>query len=139
MEKPITPALKMVFLIHAVVGLILGLAYLVFPATVTDWLDFPLTDEPYLRIIGAAILGWSATSLVAYRAQHWDEVKIIVQGELVWTGLAAVLMLWFLLDGVWPAAGWINFALMALFFLAFGYTYYREERTLTTPRPAPRT
>jgi hypothetical protein len=128
MDKPITSGLKTLFLIHAVVGLIFGLGYLVIPAQVADWFGMPLTDEPYLRLVGAAILGWTATSIVGYLAHHWDEVKIVVQGEFVWTGLAALLSLWLVLDGTWPAAGWLNFALMALFSLGFAYFYWREER-----------
>ncbi len=138
MDRPITSGLKSLFLVHAVVGLLFGLGYLVIPATVAEWFKMPITDEPYLRLIGAAILGFTATSTVAYQAHSWAEVKIVVQGEFVWTGLAAVLSLWFVLDGDWPVAGWIMFGLMALFFLAFGYFYYREERTLTVPKPAPR-
>ena len=139
MDKPITSGLKVVFLVHSLVGLISGLGFLVMPATLVGWFNMPLTDEPYLRLIGAAILGYSATSLVGYQAHNWDEVKIVVQGEFVWTGLAATLSLWFVLDGTWPAAGWLIFGLMALFFLAFGYFYWREERTLTVPGPARRT
>jgi hypothetical protein len=138
MEKPITSGLKTLFLVHAVVGLVFGLGYLIIPATVAGWLNMPLTDVSYLQLLGAAILGYTATSTVGYLAHSWDEVKIVVQGEFVWTGLAAVLSLRFVLDGTWPVAGWINFALMALFFLAFGYFYWREERTLTVPKPSPR-
>lgn len=139
MGKPITSGLKVLFLIHALVGLLFGLGFLVIPATLVGWFNMPLTEEPYLRLIGAAILGYSATSLVAYQAHYWSEVKIAVQGEFVWTGLAATLSLWFVLDSIWPAAGWLIFSLMALFFIAFGYFYWREERTLIVPGPAPRT
>lgn len=138
MDKPIRSGLKTVFLVHAVVGFIFGLGYLVIPATVSDWFNMPLTDEASLRLIGAAILGFSATSAVGYMAHNWNEVKIVVQGEFVWTGLAAVLSLWNVLDSTWPATGWLIFGLMALFFVAFGYYYWREERTLIVPKPAPR-
>lgn len=137
MEKPITSGLKTLFLIHAVVGLLFGLGYLLIPATVAEWFNMPITDEFNLRMIGAAILGFTATSIAGYLAHKWDQVKIVVQGEVVWTLLAALLSLWFVLDGAWPAAGWLNFALMGLFFLAFGYFYWREE-SMVVPRPAPR-
>lgn len=136
MDKSITAGLKTAFLVHTVVGLIYGLGCLVIPATLAEWLNMPLVDEPYLRLIGAAIIGYSATSLVAYQARSWGEVRIIVQGEFVWTGLAAMLSLWFVLDGTWPTTGWLTFGLMALFFITFGYFYWREERTLTVPKPA---
>jgi hypothetical protein len=136
MDKPITSGLRFVFLVHMLVGLVFGLGYLIVPAMMTEWFNMPLTDEPYLRLVGAAILGYSATSMAGYRARKWAEVKIVVEGEFVWTGLAATLSLWLLLDGTWPTIGWLLFGLMALFFVAFGYYFWREERTLTVPGPA---
>lgn len=139
MDKPISTGLKNLFLVHAVIGLVFGLGYLLIPATVAGWFNMPLTDEPYLRLLGAAILGFTATSIFGYLSHTWGHVKIVIQGEVVWTGLAALLSLWLVLAGTWPAAGWINFGLMALFFLGFGYFYWRQERTMTVPKPAPRT
>jgi hypothetical protein len=138
MDKPMKAGLKTLFLIHAVAGLVFGLGYMVFPATVADLFNMPLTDEPYLRMLGAAILGFAAMSIVAYLAQSWREVKIAVQGELVWTLLAALLSLWFVLNGTWPGIGWLNFVMMAFFFLAFGYFYWQEGRLPAIARPAPR-
>ena len=138
MNKSISSGLKNVFLAHAVVGLVFGLGYLLIPATVAEWFNMPLTDEPYLRLVGAAILGFTATSVGGYLAQGWDEVKIVVQGEVVWTALAAVLSLWLVLSGTWPATGWLMFGLMALVALAFGYFYW-QARTEAVARPAART
>jgi hypothetical protein len=137
MDKPIRSGLKTVFLVHAVVGFVFGVGYLVIPATVSGWFNMPFAAEADLRLLGAAILGYTATSTVGYMAHKWNEVRIVVQGEFVWTGLAALLSLWNVLDGTWPATGWLIFGLMALFFVAFGYYYWREERTLTVPKPAP--
>jgi hypothetical protein len=137
MDKPIVSGLKTLFLVHAVVGFLFGLGYLLIPATIAGWFNMPLADEPYVRLLGAAILGFAAASILGYLAHSWAEVKIVVQAEVVWTFLAAVLSLWFVLGGAWPAGGWIMFVIMALFFLAFAYFYWREATTVA-PRPAPR-
>ena len=41
-------------------------------------------------------------------------------------------------SNIWTRAAYYE-GLMALFFLAFGYFYWLEEKTLTVPGPAPRT
>lgn len=136
MDKPITPGLKTFFLIHAVVGLIFGLGYLVIPTQVAGWLTLPVAGgEAFMRTVGAAILGFTASSILGYLAHEWREVKIVVQAEIAWTLLAAALSLWFVLDGTWPAMGWLSVAIMAFFFLGFTYFYWREQ-TMPVPRTA---
>jgi hypothetical protein len=135
MDKPITSGLKTLFLIHAVVGLVFGLAYLVIPDTFAGWFNMPMGDLPLARMVGAAILGFAASSILGYLAHEWREVRIVVQAEIAWTLLAAAISLWFVLDGAWPVAGWVNFGLMALFFLGFTYFYWREQ-TMPVPRTA---
>lgn len=136
MDKPVTNGLKTLFLIHAVVGLIFGLGYLIIPQQVADWLSMPFgNDDVMMRTVGAAILGFSASSILGYLAQEWREVKIVVQAELVWTLLATALAMWAVLSETWPVIGWLDVALMAFFFLGFGYFYWREE-TMPVPRTA---
>lgn len=128
MDKPITSGLKTLFLIHAVVALIFGLGYLVIPAQMAEWLTLPLVgDSAMMRTVGAAMLGFGASSILGYVAHYWSEVKIVIQAEVVWTLLAAALSLWFVLDGTWPAMGWLSVALMGFFFLGFTYFYWREQ------------
>jgi Ca2+/Na+ antiporter len=136
MDKPITPGLKTTFLVHFVVGLIVGLAILLIPLAVANLLNYPLDGgDPYVRLLGAATLGFAASSLLGYLAHEWREVKIVVQAEIVWTLLASLLFLWFVLDGILPAVGWLNFIVMALFFVAFLFFYWREE-TMPVPKVA---
>ena len=139
MDKPISPGLKIAFLIHGIVGLVFGLAYLLIPQTAADLTNISLQGgEPWLRLVGAAILGFTASSWLGYMAHGWHDVKIVVQAEMLWTFLAAVLILWFTLNGTWPALGWVNFIIMALFFVAFTYFYWREE-TVPLPTAGPAT
>lgn len=137
MEKPISPGLRIIFAVHAVVGAIFGLAYLLIPETFADLLNFTFPDgsEPYVRILGAAILAFTASSILGYLAHEWREVKIVVQTEIPWCLLGAVVTLWFVLDGVLPAVAWINFIALALFFVAFAFYFWREE-TMPAPKLA---
>jgi hypothetical protein len=126
----------MTFLVHAIVGLVFGVAYLLFPETVADMLNINLQGgDPYVRFIGAAILGYAASSWLGYMAEEWLEVKIIVQAEIPWMLLAAVLSLWFVIDGTLTAMMWVSFIITALFFVAFAFFYWQEE-TMPVPKPA---
>jgi hypothetical protein len=128
MDKPISPGLKVTFLVHAIVAAIAGLAFLLVPHAVANLFNFNLNGgEPYLRFVGAAILGYAASSWLGYLAHEWREVKIIVQAEIPWTFLAAALSLWFIVDGILLPVAWVNFVIMILFFVAFVFFYWREE------------
>jgi hypothetical protein len=120
MDKQISKGLKTTFLIHIIVGLIFGLTMLLYPQA---WASFGVqVKEPEMyRLVGAAILGFTASSWWAYKETLWDKVKIIVQTEIVWTSLAALVILYGLLFAGLPAIEWLNFALMAGFAIAFAY------------------
>jgi len=124
MEKSISSGLRTTFLIHAIVGLVLGLAYLLIPDMVGGMLNWDMSDPAY-RLLGAALLALGVSSWLAYKAGVWGEVKIVVQLEIVWTALGALVALWGLLTGVFPPIVWANFALLAIFAIAFGYFYTR--------------
>jgi hypothetical protein len=127
MDKPITSTLRTMFIIHLIAGLVFGLGYLLIPDTVANLFNYPWVGDPMQRLLGAAILGFSLTSLLALMAERWQQVRIVVMGEVLWTFLAALIILWFLIDGSMPALFWGNFALMAFFALGFGYCYWKEE------------
>lgn len=120
MNTPIAPGLKTTFLVHLVLGLILGLGYLLVPTTVGGILGIDGSD-PAWRILGAAILGFSASSWWSYRAEYWEQVRIVVQMEVFWTILGALVTIWTVVGGMIPATGWINVVILLLFAVAFGY------------------
>jgi hypothetical protein len=125
MEKKISSGLKTTFLVHIIVGAIFGIVMLLFPMA---WTAFGVSvKEPEMyRLVGAAILGFTASSWWAYRETAWDKVKIIVQMEVVWTTLAALVILWGLFFAGLPAIEWINAILMAGFAAAFYYFYSKR-------------
>jgi hypothetical protein len=119
MDKPISSGLKNTFLIHIFVGGIFGLIYLFIPEMFGGWINWPVTDTEMYRVVGAAILGFTVSSVYGYRAKSWDEVKIIVRTEIVWTALAALVMLYGVLFTGLPAFAWVNAILLAGFAVAF--------------------
>jgi hypothetical protein len=122
----ISSGLKMLFLVHFVVGLVFGLPLLLIPGIYMAWFGMFVPDvEPY-RMVGAAILAFAASSWFCYQAAEWDKVKIVVQAEIVWTVLATLALLYGLLFARQPAAEWINAILMAGFAGAFIYFYSKQ-------------
>lgn len=124
----IASGLKTLFLVHFVVGLFFGLVYLLIPAAWGTLVGWPVTDTTALRLAGAAMIGFAAGSWFAYNASSWDQVKIVVQMELVWPTLGALALLWGLLFEHLPASAWLNFLILAAFAVAF-YIYYARQET----------
>jgi hypothetical protein len=122
----ISSGFKTLFLVHFVVGLVVGLAYLFIPATFMGWVGMSIQDGFPYRIIGAAVLAFTASSWYCYQAAEWEKVKIVVLAEIVWTVLNVLLGLYGLIFSGQPAAEWINVVIMAGFAAAFIYFYYKK-------------
>jgi hypothetical protein len=123
MEKKIKPGLKYTFLVHFIVGLIFGLAYLLIPETFGDLFGWPALDPAVSRLLGAALLGYATSSILAYRETAWEKVIIVVRMEIVWLALAVLVMLWGMIFGGLPAIGWLDTAILAAFLVAFSVFY----------------
>jgi hypothetical protein len=122
----ISSGLRTLFLVHFIVGLVFGLPLLLIPGIYMGWFGMSVPDvEPY-RMVGAAILAFTASSWYSYKAAEWDRVKIVVQAEIVWTVLATLALLYGLLLAGQPAAEWINAIIMAGFAVAFVYFYSKK-------------
>jgi xanthosine utilization system XapX-like protein len=123
----ISSGLKTLFLVHFIVGLVFGLANLFIPAMYMGWLGIQVTDQFPWRIIGAAILAFTASSWYCYTAAEWDKVKIVVIAEIVWTSLVVLVGLYGLLFAGQQVGFWINVIIMAGFAAAFAYFYTKKQ------------
>lgn len=130
MEKQIVPGLRTTFLVHFIVGLIVGVVYLFIPDLLAGWLGIPQSPRELmiLRLLGAAILAFSASSWWAYHETLWDRVRILVETELVWTVLGTLVAVWGVLLGVFPPVFLVSALVLAAFAVAFGYFYFAEGR-----------
>ncbi len=122
----ISSGLKLLFLVHLVIGLVFGLAYLLIPGTSMGWMGVTLKDEFPYRLVGAAILAFSASSWYSYQAAEWERVKIVVLAEIAWTVLAALVGLYGLIFAGQPSPLWISVIIMAGFAVAFIYFYNKK-------------
>jgi hypothetical protein len=121
--KKVSQGLKLTFLAHFVVGLIFGLIDLLIPeqwGTLTNW---PVQDPTMYRLVGAAILAFAASSILAYRETDWEKVILIVRTEVIWTALATLVFSVALIFGDAPVIAWLYALLMAGFCAAFSLFY----------------
>jgi hypothetical protein len=84
MQKQITSGLRILFVVHGVVGLVFGLAQLLAAEAYANLVGLALPDPFMLRLVDAAILGFTASSWLALLATTWNEIRIIVAAEVVW-------------------------------------------------------
>jgi len=124
MEKQISSGLKVTFLVHVIVGAIFGLVMLLVPG-LWNLLGVTVQEPAMYRLTGAAILGFTTSSWLAYKETAWEKVKIVVQMEIVWTILATLVLLWGLIFAGLPAIEWMNAVIMGGFAAAFSFFYSR--------------
>ena len=122
----ISSGLKTLFLVHFVVGLVVGLLYLFIPGMFMSWFSMPVQDKFPNRIIGAAVLAFSASSWYCYQAAEWERVKIVVLAEIAWTVLNVVVGLYGMFFAGLPSTELVNVIIMAGFAAAFTYFYTRK-------------
>lgn len=129
MDVSIRPGLKAVFVVHFVVGLVFGLGYLIVPQMVGNIFGHDAAD-PAWRIVGAAMIGFGMSSWWGFRAISWEQVRIIVEAEVVWTLLAAIVVAWVVMMNMMPPIGWLMVAIFLIFAVAFGYYLATSGRTV---------
>jgi len=125
--------LKLTFLIHAVVGLLLGVPLLIIPGRFLWWMGWQAmlqavnwqnTDPLMARVMGAVLLALAWSSFRGWRATERAQVAILVEMEVIFTVLGCVgllrhLLVWVVIGGWYPAIGWIAFAILAIFAVAW--------------------
>jgi hypothetical protein len=141
MNAPISGRLKLTFLIHAVVGILLGLGMLFMPITMFGWFGIIIEGTVFERLAGVAVLSFGLSSGLAYFQTRFESVKLLVQLEIIWTLLATILLVWgainidqfpnMIADNINTASlwVWVDTIVMGLFFLAFAGCYLFDEKT----------
>ena len=116
--------LKYTFLIHMIVAFVLGAWFFIAPNTWVDVVSWPYYDPSVDRVMASLMIGLGVTSLLGFKADSYEKVEIVVIGEIVYSILATIGMLWFMLTEVAPVIGWALAGLPVLFLILFGYSYF---------------
>ena len=119
------PDLRLIFQAHALIAGLVGAQHLVFPRFWTDLAGMTIDETATWRLIGAALIALAVGSWLAARERAWARVRIVVILEIVWSGLAAVVITWGILAEGLPPLEWVNAVLVAGFAVAFGWAYRR--------------
>ena len=127
MTKELLKGLKIVFLVHFILGLILGIIFLFIPGIYCNLVGVTMTDYGALRLIGAASLAFGCSSFLAYRSNDWEKVKLLVQMDLIWLVSAIVGLVWWLIESG-PVVGWWIFGMFVAFLIAFAYFFFLQEK-----------
>jgi hypothetical protein len=120
--------LRITLLIHFVIAGLVGLQHLLLPRAWTDLAGMEITETVTWRLIGAALFAFALSSWLAYRQNEWQQIRIVVVMEVVWSALGAVVILWGLLAEGLPPLEWVNFALLAAFSVAFAISFFECSR-----------
>lgn len=143
MEKPISSFLRSTFLIHLIIGGILGIFIFAIPGrtlTLLRWVEvsvpFPnsdivvpgtfFVDGTITRLLGAALLALAFSSFLGWRASIWNQVALLVQAELVFCLLGALA---FILGGIitstrpMPIIGYVLLVILLAFDAAWAWAY----------------
>jgi amino acid transporter len=133
MEKQILPGLKLTFLIHSILAMIVGLIFAVVPQFWGMLFGQSIAEVGVYRVLGVAILAFGASSWWAYREHLWERVKILAEMEIVWTILGALITVYALMFDAMIFAGWVMALTLAVFAVAFAYFYVRESASTAQP------
>ena len=127
MDKQISSGLKTTFLIHFVVAGIFGLVLLLVPRMWGNLAGLEIVKTAIYRLVGTALLGFAASSWLAYKETVWERVRIVVQMEIVGSALGALVILWGLAFEGLPPLEWMNVVILAGFAIAFAFFYSRAR------------
>lgn len=127
MKEENSKLLKIGFLVHFFVAVIFGLTFTIaieYYQTLTGW---PFLDPITGRVLGAVFLGLAVASLLAWRETKWAHVKIVVQMEVVWLAISAIVQIWAAFAYAVPIIIWFQVAISIFFLVAFVWFYYDQE------------
>jgi hypothetical protein len=125
MADDIPKWLNLSFLLHFFVGALFGVVLLVVPEVLLGVVVRPDIDLVIIRLLGGAMISIATSSLLAWREKELKIVKLVVEMEIVWLGIAVVVSLWGAIVTLdWAA--WLAFGLFAAFLVDFGYFYFKN-------------
>jgi hypothetical protein len=128
MVDQISKQLNIMFLIHFFVSILFGIVFLIFVEAFVAFIQWPYLDPVVGRLLGAALIGFGATSLLAWRETEWAKVKIVVQMEIVWCAIGSIICLVSVFLFPLPFFTWIIIIILIFFLIIFAWYYFMHEK-----------
>ena len=120
--------LRITFIIHVIIGLVFGIGFLLVPELLLPMFELTFTD-PTVRTFGAMIIALTIGSILSLMAKEWEQVKIVVEIELVFTLLGPIAMIYHMF--VPPIPGvmmWGPIAILLVTWMLFLISYLQERK-----------
>ena len=124
-----TRSLRITFLLHALVALAFGLVMYLVPAWFGTTIQWTPLDPLMTSFMGAALLALGVSSAFGYQAAHWEDVRILVIAEAVFTVTGTVTALYYLLLVGAPLFAWVPALLWGLFAVAWIVLYVQATHS----------
>jgi hypothetical protein len=119
--------LRTLFLAHMAVALVFGVPLLLIPGRTLLWVGWAPIDRIAARLLGAALLALGWSSFRGWQLMGKRDVRLLVEMEAAFTGLACIGLARHLFLGRYPLFPWLVFAILAAFFLGWGFFLVRRE------------
>lgn len=128
MSPEIMKELKYTFLAQLIVYLVFGIFFTFFVQQYVDLFSWPNYDPTAGRFIGVMFLSFAFVEFLAFRETDWEKVEMFVLLNMLISILGAIVqMVGVFVDGT-GFAGWFNFVILIIFFVAFLYFYTQQQR-----------
>ncbi len=133
MAEQISKQLKIMFLVHFFIAVFFGLVFLIFIEGFVSFIDWPsqYLDPVIGRLLGGALIGFAASSLLAWRETQWLKVKLVVQMEIVWCAVGSIVLLVSLFIPTilpLPLFTWVITIVFLFFLIIFTWYYFQHEK-----------
>ena len=86
------------------------------------------TMKKIIAILGIAIFSFAFVEFLAFRESDWEKVELFVILDLLFCILGAIVQMVGVFVDNTGFAGWFNFAIQIIFFVAFLYFYTQQQR-----------
>ena len=120
--------LKITFLIHAIISLVIGIGLYIIPRPLGEMVDWMPFDPTMMRMFGGALLALAVSSWLCYRAASWEQVRIVVVMEIAFTILGVLGGLYAVLADDAPPFTWVQVVIAAVFAILWIYFYTKAPK-----------
>lgn len=143
-DAPLTPAMRRLLVVAAVLVFLAGLQLFVFPLRTADWFSWTI-DAPMTAVfLGASYWSSAVLEVAGARSRGWDRARLAVWTVLVFTALTLVVTLVHLdkfhLGAEHPTSarvvtvGWLAvYALVPVLMIVLAWQQTRQARAATVP------